>query len=866
MSSDRESGQPSSSRRKRGGARPPDPHLKASSISGSVSSLPSHFSLLSEEAPQGSSRKEAMCIRSTFFVNVDWRMGSTLATATNIVGQMYVECLEPADRIHPYPIVLIHGDFHTGQTTKPDGQPGWASYFLNQGFQVYIVDLPPSGRSNFLTSAHFIHRDIGQNSHSITAAFVESELTAPEKLSCDNPQPKHDRALLHDKWPGTGQRGDPIFAKYCASLTTLHLNKIERQSLAQNALQALLQHVGKSVLISEGTGSNMAWLATDVEPGLVAGVIAVEPAGPPFGTAKPRLGNPNRTYTQFIQRDKNNRIYGLTDIPLTYDPPTHPHEGFDQPAREPLDIERILRPDQLGACFMQKRLEGSESTTSPEDRAAELVAPAGSVRQLTNLKKVPQAVVTAHASSHMQYDWATASFMIQAGVDVDWIRLEEQKILGNGHLMFLETNSDQIARVLVNWIARKTVPETFCLIRQDPLTPPEPRAVSISDNQSSSNVRSVQPRPHSINSSGSQATDEDPAASQPVSTPQLPTKRTSKQSQGKSSEHEDSVNANNKRPAAPSSGQTTVGAESQSSSDYSGTGWGQSQKRPRIQALAASSPSPAPSPHLPQSTPDLPQPSPSLPHQRAPTAQMVAPSQDRNPSSEQPIPDLAMMRPSHPGGGPLQLRQQPNSNTGAPMPSPSLGHNIAFPHPKPFPNRPSNLYEHLPIGAKYNTMVRDTDNHPGFGPPRTVARFEHRSGTAEASIASIACNNQARVAYNYPPVAVAQQLYSPIQNPQNLRRPSLNQAPKANQRGQRQKQQPSTPIGEIIQSSGNRGPRTPSVPPSTLESQQTTYDGVSNMTPPTPSPAPRVSSDAVSSNASVASPAVPKPGQKRASK
>jgi len=59
--------------------------------------------------------EEPLCRRTTFFVNVDWRMGATLATATNIVGQMYVECLEPVERIYPYPIVLIHGDFHTGQ-------------------------------------------------------------------------------------------------------------------------------------------------------------------------------------------------------------------------------------------------------------------------------------------------------------------------------------------------------------------------------------------------------------------------------------------------------------------------------------------------------------------------------------------------------------------------------------------------------------------------------------------------------------------------------------------------------------------------------------------------------------------------------
>lgn len=60
-------------------------------------------------------RPEAVCIRTTFHVNVDWRLGGSLATASNIVGQMYVERLTPPETIHPFPIVLIHGDYHTGQ-------------------------------------------------------------------------------------------------------------------------------------------------------------------------------------------------------------------------------------------------------------------------------------------------------------------------------------------------------------------------------------------------------------------------------------------------------------------------------------------------------------------------------------------------------------------------------------------------------------------------------------------------------------------------------------------------------------------------------------------------------------------------------
>ncbi|KAF7549170.1 hypothetical protein G7Z17_g6570 [Cylindrodendrum hubeiense] len=422
-----------------------------------------------DETPSPSSDStEAICSHTTFFVNADWRMGSTLANATTIVGQMYVERLDPVKTLQPYPIILIHGDFHTGQMAKPDGNPGWASYFVQRGFQVYVVDLPPCGRSNFLTAAHFIHRDLSRTSHTLAASVVENELTAPGKEPAHG-QPlvplRHSRAGMHDKWPGTGQRGDPTFTNYCASLVTLHLNKIERQSLGQNALRALLLKAGKSILIGEGSGGNMSWLANDVSPELVAGVVAVEPAGPPFGTAMPKQSMP-RVYTQFIERDVGTRLYGLTDIPLTYDPPTHPHDGFERPAREPLDIARVLRPDRLGACFMQQKAETDLIEVGCDGKP---VPGQQQVRQLIHLKKVPHALVTAHASPHTIFDWATIAYMKQAGVDVDWLRLEDFDILGNGHLMFLETNSNDIASVIEQWIQKKFTPKPSSVQLANPI-------------------------------------------------------------------------------------------------------------------------------------------------------------------------------------------------------------------------------------------------------------------------------------------------------------------------------------------------------------------------------------------------------------
>ncbi len=60
----------------------------------------------------------------------------------HFIGQIYVEYRIPEDLRHPFPIVLVHGGGVHGATwfSTPDGRPGWAQYFLRQGYAVYVVD------------------------------------------------------------------------------------------------------------------------------------------------------------------------------------------------------------------------------------------------------------------------------------------------------------------------------------------------------------------------------------------------------------------------------------------------------------------------------------------------------------------------------------------------------------------------------------------------------------------------------------------------------------------------------------------------------------------------------------------------------
>jgi pimeloyl-ACP methyl ester carboxylesterase len=221
------------------------------------------------------------------------------------------------------------------------------------------------------------------------------------------------QAKLHTQWPGEGpnkgQKGDPIFdAFYATQVETLTSNE-ETQRRNQNAGAALLDKIGPAIVLTHSQSGSFGWLIGDARPALVKGIIAIEPSGPPFeatiiGTGKARA-------------------WGPTDIPITYDPPV----------KDPGEIAvvRDAEPDGAGlfVCWMQK-------------------APA---RQLINLKQIPVMIMAAEASYHQVYDHCTAKYLNQAGVKTEYIRLQDKGIRGNGHMVMIEKNNLDIARLVDEW-------------------------------------------------------------------------------------------------------------------------------------------------------------------------------------------------------------------------------------------------------------------------------------------------------------------------------------------------------------------------------------------------------------------------------
>lgn len=204
--------------------------------------------------------------------------------------------------------------------------------------------------------------------------------------------------------------GDPIFDNYYASNLPAPINTYEQERTTRDAGVALLDKIGPSIVIAHSQGSLAGWSWADYRPKLVKALIQLEPKGPPFREA--------------IFADVLSRPWGLTSIPLSYDPPP---------------------TNQLEPLVM-KVVESEASDLEPTLQAE----PA---RKLVSLSEVPILIVTAEASYHALYDHFFIRFLNQAGcMKVNHMELGKVGIHGNGHLMFMEKNSDEIAAKIEAWV------------------------------------------------------------------------------------------------------------------------------------------------------------------------------------------------------------------------------------------------------------------------------------------------------------------------------------------------------------------------------------------------------------------------------
>lgn len=157
-------------------------------------------------------------------------------------------------------------------------------------------------------------------------------------------------------------------------------------------LAKLLDKIGPSIIMTHSASGSDGWLAADRRPKLVAAIVTVEPMGPDFGTT-PGIGTLD---------------WGLTAIPVTYEP---------------------------------------AMTTADEVYKAD---PA--LLQIPALKDLPIAVVSGETSVQAKYAPKIVEFLAKAGAAVEHLHLPDYGVLGNGHGLIYEKNSDQALQPVLQWL------------------------------------------------------------------------------------------------------------------------------------------------------------------------------------------------------------------------------------------------------------------------------------------------------------------------------------------------------------------------------------------------------------------------------
>jgi pimeloyl-ACP methyl ester carboxylesterase len=291
-----------------------------------------------------------------------------VAAGNILAGQTFVQFLKPAKKRSQYPVILVHGG--AGQGTHymgSMGMAGWAQYWVQAGYDTYVIDRPGHGRAIYHPDA------LGE----IVPVFNYASITGDFKRAAVEP---------NRRWMGTGDVGDPAIDQFQAGQGSTPRDNVLAQKYWARGAGELLDKIGPSIVMVHSAGGPWSWIAANERPGKVKAILNVEGGGNPFAQ-----GN----------------VWGLTQIPLAYDPPVS----------DPAELQKMPGP------------------------------------KLKNLAGIPIAYIVAERSGR---DAAPqVEFLKQAGCNAEALNLKDKGILGNGHFMMIETNRKQVFDAIKGWLESK---------------------------------------------------------------------------------------------------------------------------------------------------------------------------------------------------------------------------------------------------------------------------------------------------------------------------------------------------------------------------------------------------------------------------
>jgi len=206
----------------------------------------------------------------------------TMPYGTILRGQMYVEYFIPKEVRSKYPIVLVHGGGGSMlHYMGVNGMAGWAHYYIQAGYPVYLVDRPGHGRAPYHPDA------LGPISACPTYGQITSDTLRAAKLP-------------NKQWMGTGDIGDPLLDQIMAGQNAAPQDNVMAHGLWASRGAELLDKIGPAIIQVHSAGGPFGYLVANERPKLVKAIVNVEGGGAAF---------------------QGQNQWGLVDVPVVYDPP-----------------------------------------------------------------------------------------------------------------------------------------------------------------------------------------------------------------------------------------------------------------------------------------------------------------------------------------------------------------------------------------------------------------------------------------------------------------------------------------------------------------------------------------------------------------
>jgi pimeloyl-ACP methyl ester carboxylesterase len=224
-------------------------------------------------------------------------------------------------------------------------------------------------------------------------------------------------------WPGHGR--SPMRPDFPA-LSTADVAR---------ALLALLEDIGPAIVLAHSASGPMAWWMTEQRPDLVSAVIGIAP-GPPANLLRDLPDDRAEILALRDDASAGCPVYSVEDKPVWF--------GAEFAATYWANAPRFPR----AAIERYRRSIVPESARILNERF-NIGGRGLKIRDPKNLRARPVLVVTGdHDPRHPRHvDEATAAYL---GAEFVW--LPDRGITGNGHMMMIEDNSDDLADMILAWL------------------------------------------------------------------------------------------------------------------------------------------------------------------------------------------------------------------------------------------------------------------------------------------------------------------------------------------------------------------------------------------------------------------------------